>query len=97
MNKILLLLLKFYQYFISPLLGNNCRFYPTCSEYAKEALTIHGTIKGLWLTFKRMIKCQPFSDGGYDAVPTINSIVTLPLCHSLESGNPEKKSIEYNF
>ncbi|WP_412708364.1 membrane protein insertion efficiency factor YidD [Candidatus Rickettsia kedanie] len=69
MSKILLLIIKFYQYFISPLLGNNCRFHPSCSEYAKEAITIHGSTKGLWLTFKRIIKCQPFCDGGYDNVP----------------------------
>ncbi|WP_026054957.1 membrane protein insertion efficiency factor YidD [Rickettsia sibirica] len=69
MTRILLLLLGFYQYFISPLLGNNCRFYPTCSEYAKEAISMHGSIKGLWFTFKRIIKCQPFCEGGYDTVP----------------------------
>ncbi|AEK74524.1 membrane protein insertion efficiency factor YidD [Rickettsia conorii subsp. heilongjiangensis] len=69
MTRILLLLLRFYQYFISPLLGNNCRFHPTCSEYAKEAISMHGSIKGLWLTFKRIIKCQPFCDDGYDTVP----------------------------
>ncbi|MCX4079531.1 membrane protein insertion efficiency factor YidD [Rickettsia rhipicephali] len=69
MTRILLLLLRFYQYFISPLLSNNCRFHPTCSEYAKEAISMHGSIKGSWLTFKRIIKCQPFCDGGYDTVP----------------------------
>ncbi len=69
MTRILLLLLRFYQYFISPLLGNNCRFHPTCSEYAKEAISMHGSIKGLWFTFTRIIKCQPFCDGGYDTVP----------------------------
>lgn len=69
MARILLLFLKFYQYFISPLLGNNCRFYPTCSNYAKDAIIKHGTIKGLWFSFKRIVKCQPFCDGGYDAVP----------------------------
>ncbi|HJD66331.1 MAG TPA: membrane protein insertion efficiency factor YidD [Rickettsia endosymbiont of Bembidion nr. Transversale] len=70
MTRILLLLLTFYRYFISPLLGgNNCRFYPTCSKYAKEALNTHGGIKGLWLIFKRIIKCQPLCDGGYDPVP----------------------------
>ncbi len=69
MSKIVLLLIRFYQYFISPLLGNNCRFYPTCSDYAKDAITSHGNIKGLWLIFKRIIKCQPFCDAGYDPVP----------------------------
>ncbi|WP_341791396.1 membrane protein insertion efficiency factor YidD [Rickettsia endosymbiont of Gonocerus acuteangulatus] len=72
MTSILLLLLKFYQYFISPLLGSNCRFYPTCSDYAKDAITSHGNIKGLWLTVKRIIKCHPFCDGGYDPVPLLN-------------------------
>ena len=51
------------------MLGNNCRFYPTCSEYAKDAITSHGNIKGLWLAVKRIIKCQPLCDGGYDPVP----------------------------
>ncbi|WP_342225800.1 membrane protein insertion efficiency factor YidD [Rickettsia endosymbiont of Urophora cardui] len=69
MSKIILLLIRFYQYFISPLLGNNCRFYPTCSDYAKDAITSHGNIKGLWLAIKRIIKCQPLCDGGYDPVP----------------------------
>ncbi|MGL4226361.1 MAG: membrane protein insertion efficiency factor YidD, partial [Rickettsia sp.] len=55
MNRVLLLIIRFYQYFISPLLGNNCRFHPTCSEYAKEAIATHGILKGLWLTFKRII------------------------------------------
>ncbi|ADE29876.1 membrane protein insertion efficiency factor YidD [Rickettsia prowazekii] len=70
MAKILLLIITFYKYFISPLLGNNCLFHPTCSEYAKEAITTHGSIKGLWFTFRRIIKCQPFCSGGYDNVPT---------------------------
>ncbi|AAU03821.1 membrane protein insertion efficiency factor YidD [Rickettsia typhi] len=70
MTKILLLTITFYKYFISPLLGNNCIFSPTCSEYAQEAIITHGIIKGLWLTFRRIIKCQPFCIGGYDNVPT---------------------------
>lgn len=72
MARILLLLLKFYRYFISPLLGNNCRFYPSCSEYAKDAIIIHGSFKGLWLVLKRIIKCHPFCQGGYDPVPLHN-------------------------
>ncbi len=51
------------------MLGNNCCFYPTCSEYAKDAIISHGNIKGLWLAVKRIIKCQPLCDGGYDPVP----------------------------
>lgn len=66
---IFLIIIKFYQFFISPLLGSNCRFYPTCSEYAKQAIMVHGTIKGLYLFFKRFCKCQPFGSQGFDAVP----------------------------
>lgn len=69
MTKIMLSLIRFYQYLISPLLGNNCRFHPTCSEYAKEAITLHGIARGSWLTFKRIIRCQPLCNGGHDAVP----------------------------
>lgn len=64
-----IILIKFYQFFISPLLGSNCRFAPTCSEYARLSIAIHGNIKGLWLFLKRLIKCHPFVDGGYDPVP----------------------------
>lgn len=88
MTRILLLLLRFYQYFISPLLGNNCRFHPTCSEYAKEAITIHGTLKGLWLTFKRIIKCQPFYNG-------VLLHDTEVLCHSRESGKSATKRYKH--
>ncbi|WP_253307780.1 membrane protein insertion efficiency factor YidD [Rickettsia endosymbiont of Orchestes rusci] len=76
MTSILLLIIKFYQYFISPLLGNNCRFYPSCSEYAKDAIIIHGNFKGLWLVFKRIIKCHPFCQGGYDPVPLRNDDIS---------------------
>lgn len=94
MTRILLLLLKFYQYFISPMLGNNCRFHPTCSEYSKEAIILHGSLKGLWLAFKRIIKCQPFCSGGYDAVPIIKG-VNSSLCHSHGSGNPITKKCKH--
>ncbi|MGB1237392.1 MAG: membrane protein insertion efficiency factor YidD [Pseudomonadales bacterium] len=64
-----LLLIKAYQYLISPLLGSNCRFYPTCSSYTREAIEVHGAIKGVWLGVKRILKCHPYSDGGVDLVP----------------------------
>jgi putative membrane protein insertion efficiency factor len=73
MKHVFLLIIKFYQYFISPLVGRNCRFYPTCSSYAKEALTIHGTLKGLYLSIKRILKCNPFFEGGFDPVPTVKT------------------------
>lgn len=62
-------LVKFYRYAISPMLGNNCRFEPSCSEYAVEALHRHGAGKGLWLSFRRLGRCHPWHPGGYDPVP----------------------------
>ena len=59
----------FYRKFISPLFPPTCRFSPTCSQYALEALEIHGPLKGTWLTVKRVIKCHPFHPGGIDPVP----------------------------
>lgn len=58
-----------YQFLISPLLGNNCRFYPSCSCYALESVENHGVIKGGYLSLRRLIKCHPFHTGGYDPVP----------------------------
>ncbi|MGQ9842397.1 MAG: membrane protein insertion efficiency factor YidD [Spirochaetota bacterium] len=62
-------LIKLYKYVISPVLPNACRFYPTCSQYAIEALTKHGLLKGGFLAIKRILRCHPFCDGGYDPVP----------------------------
>lgn len=62
--------IKGYQTLISPLLGNNCRFQPTCSNYAIEAINRFGTIKGSWLAGKRILKCHPLNAGGEDPVPT---------------------------
>jgi len=72
MKKIILYMIKFYQKYISIFLGKNCRFYPTCSAYAFEAIEKYGTIKGVILSFKRIIKCHPFNPGGYDPVPPKN-------------------------
>ena len=66
MKKILLYLLKFYQKCISPYFGRRCRFYPTCSEYSRQAITKYGAIKGTFLSVKRILKCHPFHKGGYD-------------------------------
>ncbi|GGZ73595.1 hypothetical protein GCM10007161_00400 [Ignatzschineria indica] len=69
MRTILIWLIKFYKYFLSPLVGNQCRFEPTCSTYALEAITRYGAIKGSWLTIKRLVRCQPLCKGGEDPVP----------------------------
>ena len=60
--------INLYKYLISPLLGNNCRFLPTCSEYTKESIIKYGVIKGLWLGLKRIVKCHPWGKGGYDPI-----------------------------
>ncbi|MDR1780580.1 MAG: membrane protein insertion efficiency factor YidD [Tannerella sp.] len=67
--KILLMPIYFYKYCISPLTPASCRYTPTCSEYAVQALTKHGALKGLWLTVKRISRCHPWGGRGYDPVP----------------------------
>ena len=67
--RLAILLVRFYQLFISPLLGQNCRYQPTCSAYALEAITHFGAIKGGWLAIKRFGKCHPWGGFGYDPVP----------------------------
>ena len=64
-----LVLIKAYQWILSPLLGANCRFQPTCSHYAFQALKTHGVLKGLYLSSIRISKCHPWGDSGYDPVP----------------------------
>lgn len=63
------MLIKLYKLVISPVLPQACRFYPTCSQYAIEALTRHGLVKGGFLSVKRILRCHPLCDGGYDPVP----------------------------
>ena len=67
-RKVLIFLIRVYQRVLSPLLPNRCRFYPTCSHYAVEAIEKHGAW-GLWLAIKRILKCHPLHPGGYDPVP----------------------------
>lgn len=70
MKRLLLTLIKFYQTSISPLFPPRCRFSPTCSQYAKEAIEKYGAAKGGWLAFKRLMRCNPFNKGDYfDPVP----------------------------
>ena len=69
LGSILIIPIKVYQILISPLLGPSCRFTPTCSQYAVEAIQKYGPIKGSWLAFKRIIKCHPWGGCGHDPVP----------------------------
>lgn len=73
LNKVLIfpfvVMIRFYQYCISPWLGKNCRYTPTCSHYTLQALKTHGLIKGGWLSMKRILSCHPWGGHGYDPVP----------------------------
>lgn len=69
MAKLLIALVAAYRYAISPFLGRHCRFAPTCSEYAIEALQRHGALRGTWLALRRVSRCHPWNPGGYDPVP----------------------------
>ncbi len=69
----LILIVHFYQAVLGQLYGGHCRFQPTCSHYAIEALQNHGAIRGSWLTLKRILRCHPFGGAGYDPVPPTDS------------------------
>ena len=69
MRHVLKLLIRGYQLGLSPLFGPRCRFYPSCSHYAMEAIDGHGALRGSWLAIKRIARCHPFNEGGFDPVP----------------------------
>ncbi|TYL48287.1 membrane protein insertion efficiency factor YidD [Marinomonas sp. IMCC 4694] len=70
MKRVLIAFVRGYQLIISPFLGNNCRFYPSCSHYMIQAIEQHGVIKGVYLGLKRLSKCHPWHEGGIDPVPS---------------------------
>ena len=67
-TKFVINLINIYKYLISPLLGNNCRFLPTCSEYTKESIIKFGLVNGVWLGLKRIVRCHPWGKGGHDPI-----------------------------
>lgn len=69
MRQLLIYPIRFYRYALSPMLGPSCRFHPSCSEYADEAITRHGALRGSWLAARRIACCHPWHPGGYDPVP----------------------------
>lgn len=69
LSRLLIGLVRLYQRYLSPLLGSNCRYTPTCSEYMIEAIRIHGALKGTWMGLCRIARCNPFGGYGYDPVP----------------------------
>jgi putative membrane protein insertion efficiency factor len=84
MSKLLVWILRAYQLVLSPMLGQNCRFYPSCSSYAIEALQVHGAARGSLLAARRVCRCHPWNEGGVDPVPPKadkNSSPTACGCH----------------
>lgn len=78
MKTVLKVVIRGYQLMLSPLLGQNCRFYPTCSSYALEAIDAHGAVKGSCLAVRRLCRCHPFHPGGVDPVPPVTSDSPAP-------------------
>ena len=69
MKTLLIAAVRAYQYALRPMLGANCRFYPSCSDYAREAIERHGALNGSWLATRRLCRCHPYHPGGFDPVP----------------------------
>lgn len=78
MRSVLLLLLRGYKLAISPWLGNRCRFHPSCSDYAREAIIEHGAGYGTYLAARRLCRCHPFHPGGFDPVPPARHVCNVP-------------------
>jgi len=94
MKKILIWFIQLYRYCLSPFLGQHCRFYPSCSKYAQDALHQHGAMRGSWLAAKRLSRCHPWHDGGVDVVPeNLSSDVkpepTPELAHELSPNHQQ--------
>ena len=91
-----ILLIRGYQLFVSPLFVGHCRYHPTCSQYAANAIEVHGIIKGSWLTIKRLAKCQPWGGWGFDLVPPASGSDQQQRRHSKEkciAHNPDQRYI----
>ena len=74
MRQLLMWTIRAYQLVLSPMLRDSCRFYPSCSSYTHTAIERHGVVRGIWLGIRRILRCHPFAEGGYDPVPDKRSI-----------------------
>lgn len=90
MARVLILPIRGYQRFISPLFPPVCRFYPSCSAYALEALRVHGALYGLWLGIRRIARCHPFNPGGLDPVPPVRG---SRAAVTSEGGHPDAEDV----
>lgn len=79
MRKLAVASIKVYQYAISPMMASHCRFYPSCSCYALEAIETHGLLRGGWLSLRRLGRCHPWNPGGYDPVPSPKTSNSSPM------------------
>ena len=89
---LLVVLLTCYRRFVSPLLGPHCRFYPSCSSYALEAVQVHGALRGSWLAARRLSRCHPFHAGGLDPVPPVRAAGRRPAPQ--DAGVADRKTRE---
>lgn len=77
MRKLVILPIRIYRYAISPMMASHCRFYPSCSAYAIEAIELHGSLRGSWLAARRLARCHPWHPGGVDPVPPVSDQSSL--------------------
>lgn len=89
-------LVRFYQLFISPIIGPRCRFYPSCSHYTIEAIQVHGILKGGWLAIKRIGRCHPGNPGGVDPVPPCCCSTHNKSEQDEQADNASKTSIDHH-
>ncbi|MDO9099539.1 MAG: membrane protein insertion efficiency factor YidD [Caldisericota bacterium] len=90
MRRVVVVLIRFYRRFLSPLKGPTCIYYPTCSEYTLEAVERYGVLTGLWLGLRRVLRCHPFHQSGYDPVPDLHR-GRLHVSHPMEVSVDTKK------
>ena len=90
MKRFLLVSIRLYQLSLRPWLGHQCRFYPSCSDYAAQAIQAHGSLRGGWMAVRRVLRCHPWHAGGLDPVP--NSLGTATSCRDLREESVDRLS-----